>query len=184
MTDTPTAQAYLVELTARMGALFEANADAIAAAVKAIVATSGKDGLVYIFGTGHSHMLAEEAHYRAGGLALTVPILASATMLHEGAVASTAFERMAGVVRPILDRYPIGASDVLVVISNSGVNAAPLEAASNWQGARGNRCGDYLRKLFDGRRRRADRAWPTLPTSCSTMARPRETPLSPCRTAR
>lgn len=129
MTEAATAATYLQELTTRMGALFAANADAIAKAADAIEATAKRDGLVYVFGTGHSHLLAEEVHYRAGGLALTVPILATATMLHEGAVASTAFERLSGVVRPIFDRYPIGADDVLFVISNSGVNAAPVEAA-------------------------------------------------------
>lgn len=50
-------------------------------------------------------------------------------MLHEGAIASTAFERMSGVVQPIFDRYPVGPNDVLFVVSNSGVNAAPVEAA-------------------------------------------------------
>lgn len=129
MTDTATARTYLEELTARIGALFTANAEAITRAADAVEATARKDGLVYVFGTGHSHMLAEEVYYRAGGLALTVPILAAATMLHEGAVASTAFERMPGMVCPILDRYPIGPHDVLFVVSNSGVNAAPVEAA-------------------------------------------------------
>lgn len=129
MTGSPVAQEYLSGLAARIAGLFEANADAIAAAVSAIVDAAARDGLVYIFGTGHSHMIAEEAHYRAGGLALTVPVLATATMLHEGAIASTAFERMSGVIEPILDRYPIGPADVLFVISNSGVNAVPVEAA-------------------------------------------------------
>ena len=160
MTKTPTAEAYLAELTARIGALFEANAQAIARAADAVVETAGKDGLVYIFGTGHSHMLAEEAHYRAGGLALTVPILATATMLHEGALASTAFERMSGVVQPIFDRYPIGDKDVLVVISNSGVNAAPLEAAriGKERGARviAITSQDYSREAAKGRPRLAD----------------------------
>ena len=50
-------------------------------------------------------------------------------MLHEGAVAGTALERTPGVVAPILDRYAIAAGDVLIVSSNSGVNAAPVEAA-------------------------------------------------------
>lgn len=129
MTPIPTAAAYLAELTARMAVLGERNAEALARAADAVEATAKRDGLVYIFGTGHSHMLGEEAHYRAGGLAFTVPILASATMLHEGAVASTAFERMTGVAAPILARYPIGPNDVLVVSSNSGVNAVPVEAA-------------------------------------------------------
>lgn len=129
MTTTPTAAAYLADLAARMDRLFAQNRDGIAAAADAVERTAKADGLVYIFGTGHSHILAEEAHYRAGGLALTVPILTGATMLHEGAVASTAFERMPGVAAAVLARYPIGAKDVLVVASNSGVNAAPVEAA-------------------------------------------------------
>jgi uncharacterized phosphosugar-binding protein len=129
MTPIPTAAAYLAELAARMAVLGERNAEALARAADAVEATAKREGLVYIFGTGHSHMLGEEAHYRAGGLAFTVPILASATMLHEGAVASTAFERMTGVAAPILARYPIGPNDVLVVSSNSGVNAVPVEAA-------------------------------------------------------
>ena len=129
MTEASTARGYLAGLAERIAALFDANAQAIDAAATAIEETSARDGLVYIFGTGHSHMIAEEAHYRAGGLALTVPVLATATMLPEGAIASTAFERMEGVIEPILDRYPIGSNDVLFVISNSGVNAVPVEAA-------------------------------------------------------
>lgn len=128
MTSTTTAALYLTELTDRLAKLFDQNAGAIAAAADAIEKTAKADGLVYLFGTGHSHILAEEVHYRAGGLALTVPILATATMLHEGSVASSAYERMPGVAATIFARYPIGPNDVLVVISNSGVNAAPVEA--------------------------------------------------------
>ncbi|BCH21983.1 SIS domain-containing protein [Mesorhizobium sp. L-8-3] len=128
-TSTPTAAAYLGELTERIGKLLEQNGEAIAGAADAIEKTARADGLVYIFGTGHSHTMAEEAHYRAGGLALTVPILAGTTMVHEGAVAGTVFERMPGIVAPILARYPIGSNDVLIIVSNSGVNAAPVEAA-------------------------------------------------------
>lgn len=129
MTKTPNAAAYLADLTIRMGRLLDDNTTSIAAAADAIEKTARADGLVYIFGTGHSHTMAEEAHYRAGGLALTVPILSSTTMVHEGAVAGTVFERMPGVVVPIFDRYPIDKNDVLIVVSNSGVNTATVEAA-------------------------------------------------------
>jgi uncharacterized phosphosugar-binding protein len=129
MSGIPTATAYLNELAERIGGLVGRNTDAIAEAAKAVEKTALADGLVYIFGTGHSHMLAEEAHYRAGGLALAVPILSGTTMLHDGAVAGTVFERMPGVVAAIFARYPIGPNDVLVVASNSGVNSAPVEAA-------------------------------------------------------
>jgi uncharacterized phosphosugar-binding protein len=129
MSSTPVAAAYLAELAARMGRLLEQNAGAIAAAADAVEKTAKADGLAYLFGTGHSHILAEEAHYRAGGLALAVPILSTPLMVHEGAVASTSFERMPGVVVPILEHYPMGAGDVLIIASNSGVNLATIEAA-------------------------------------------------------
>jgi len=113
-----------------------------------------------VFGTGHSPMLAEEAHYRAGGLAATVPILATATMLHEGAVASTRFERMAGVAETILSRYPIAEKDVVFVVSNSGVNAAPVEAAlhAREKGATvmAVTSEDYSRQAANGRPRLAE----------------------------
>jgi len=129
MGDISTAQAYLSDLAARMAGLLDINAAAIAAAASAIQRTAEADGLVYVFGTGHSHTMAEEVHYRAGGLALTVPILAAVTMVHEGAVAGTAYERIPGLVANVFARYPISNRDVLVVVSNSGINAAPVEAA-------------------------------------------------------
>lgn len=125
----PVANVYLDDLCDRLAALKTRAAQPISAAAEAIVGAARDDNLVYVFGTGHSHMLAEEVHYRAGGLALAVPILASAIMLHEGAIASTQMERAEGISGPILERYDITPDDVLFVISNSGVNAAPLEAA-------------------------------------------------------
>lgn len=123
------ANAYFDALCERLTGLKIHAGEPIAAAAEAIVDAAHGDHMVYVFGTGHSHMLAEEIHYRAGGLALAVPILDPAIMLHEGAIASTKTERTEGVIDPILDRYAIGADDVLFVVSNSGVNAAPLEAA-------------------------------------------------------
>jgi uncharacterized phosphosugar-binding protein len=124
------ATTYISSLTSLLAALTEApRAGAIARAAEAVTTAARADRQLFIFGTGHSHMLAEEVLYRAGGLAFAVPVLSAATMLHEGAVSGSALERTEGLVAPILGRYDIGAGDVLMVISNSGVNAAPLEAA-------------------------------------------------------
>jgi len=43
------------------------------------------DRWLYAFGTGHSHLLAEEIFYRAGGLAHAVPLLDDRLMLHKEA---------------------------------------------------------------------------------------------------
>lgn len=86
-------------------------------------------GLVYLTGTGHAHMLAEEPFYRAGGLAAVHPVLVPALMLHEGASRGSRLERLPGLAREILSDLALGPGDVLVVASNSGRNAFPVEAA-------------------------------------------------------
>jgi uncharacterized phosphosugar-binding protein len=86
-------------------------------------------GMLHIFGTGHSHMLAEEIFYRAGGLVQINAILDPGLMLHVSALHSTDLERLEGYAAVVLDRYDLRAQDVLVVVSNSGRNAAPIDAA-------------------------------------------------------
>ncbi len=88
-----------------------------------------RDDRILLFGTGHSHMLAEEGHYRAGGLANVVPMLQSALMLHESSILSGRLERTAGMARPVFERYQPQAGEMLFVFSNSGVNIAPVEMA-------------------------------------------------------
>ena len=62
-------------------------------AAKAVAQTLENDGLVHVFGTGHSHMIAEEMFYRAGGLGAVNPILEEDLMLHINASKSTELER-------------------------------------------------------------------------------------------
>ena len=87
------------------------------------------NGIIYLFGTGHSHMLAEEGHFRAGGFAPICPILFSGLMLHEGSILSSEVERTKGITTSVLNNYNIKSNDLLVIFTNSGVNQAPLEAA-------------------------------------------------------
>jgi uncharacterized phosphosugar-binding protein len=88
-----------------------------------------QDGRIFIFGSGHSHMLAEEAFYRAGGLACAVPIFSSALMLHENPALSSRMERTPGLAGPLLDRYQPRQGEMLFIFSNSGVNHLPVEMA-------------------------------------------------------
>lgn len=103
--------------------------DALDRAAAAMVEAIKADGMIYLFGTGHSHMLSEEGHYRAGGLAPVCPILATSLMLHESATLSSAYERLAGLAPLVLSRYAPTDRDVIVIFSNSGVNAVPVEMA-------------------------------------------------------
>src|SRR4051812_14824727 len=84
---------------------------------------------IFVFGTGHSHMLAEEGYARAGGLLCVVPIFYTALMLHESIPLSAKVERTPGLAADLLDRAGIKAGEMLFVYSNSGVNHLPVEMA-------------------------------------------------------
>jgi uncharacterized phosphosugar-binding protein len=87
-------------------------------------------GMFHVFGSGHSHMFAEEAFYRAGGAVRINPILKPPHMLHESAVHSTVLERQSGLAESVLDGYRLdGDRDVFLIASNSGANALPVEVA-------------------------------------------------------
>ena len=67
--------------------------------VKAVLV---RDGLIYVFGCGHSHIPAEEAFYRAGGLANVAPVFYESLMLHEGAAESSRLEKQPGLAQEVL----------------------------------------------------------------------------------
>ena len=84
---------------------------------------------IFLFGTGHSHMLAEELFYRAGGLVEIRPILCEPLMLHESASESTLIERKEGLAQALFDEYALNNGDVIIVISNSGRNGVIVDMA-------------------------------------------------------
>jgi len=91
--------------------------------------TIANDGRIFLFGTGHSHMMMEEGFYRAGGLAAVVPIFYSALMLHEHSGLSSYLERTQGIAQRLLEAYHPVAGEMIIIYSNSGVNAMPVEMA-------------------------------------------------------
>lgn len=86
-------------------------------------------GVVYVLGTGHSMLVAAELFHRAGGLARIYPMLEPSLGPFSGALKSAALERLSGYGEALINYYSPGSGDVLLVVSNSGVNAVPVEAA-------------------------------------------------------
>jgi uncharacterized phosphosugar-binding protein len=98
-------------------------------AAEVLATTVAQDGIVYTFGTGHSHVVAEDVAYRAGGLVPVDAILEAALTGHEKVRQSEFMERVEGIAKVIMDYYNPSSKDTLVIISNSGRNAAPIEMA-------------------------------------------------------
>jgi len=122
-------EVYLAEAARALERLSQHQGASIAAAAAAIADALDADGVLHVFGCGHSHLLAEEVFYRAGGLAAVNPILDPRLMFQEGALASTHAERESGYAARILGREDVRAVDAAIVASNSGRNAVPIEMA-------------------------------------------------------
>ncbi len=120
---------YLEKIVDTLRAIDTDEGDAILRVADLIADVIVRDGIVFVFGCGHSHLPALDAFYRAGGLANVSPILDDDLMLHNGAAKSSRMEKMPGLAAEIFRRYHVTPNDVLVVISASGKNAVPVEMA-------------------------------------------------------
>jgi uncharacterized phosphosugar-binding protein len=104
----------------------ERAADLLAASLLA-------DGVVHIFGTGHSRAFAMEMAGRAGGLApfhaMTLEDLAFRGKRTSEEVLDPTLERDAEVAREVLSLYDVRPEDAFIVVSNSGRNGSTVEMA-------------------------------------------------------
>jgi len=112
----------LIEQTKSQGPMIEKGAELIANSIK-------NDGVLHVFGCGHSQMYAEEIFYRAGGLVPVNPILEPSLSLRPSAPKSTWFERLEGYAAIILDNQEVRSDEVILIASTSGRNAVPVEMA-------------------------------------------------------
>ena len=103
---TAAGRLYLIEGTLRR--LGDDEWPNLSAAAEIVADAIAGGGDIHAFGTGHSHMLAEEVFYRAGGLVRVRPILFEGLMLHADATAQHLAGAPAGhrgcPARPVPDR--------------------------------------------------------------------------------
>jgi uncharacterized phosphosugar-binding protein len=125
---TAAAIALLERLDRTQGPALEEAAALCADAIAA-------DGLVHLFGTGHSRMAVEEMFPRYGSYPGFHPIVELSTTFHTQVVGANGqrqamfIERVEGLAEVILSNFRLGPPDAMVVISASGVTANPIEMA-------------------------------------------------------
>jgi len=125
------ANTYFRKAIAAIERVMETQAAALDQAAQWIADSINADGVLHIFGAGHSHMLCEQISWRAGGLAPVNAILdINYTLLGGGSpMRGTKLERLEGYAKILLDSYDLRPTEVLIVVSQSGINPGPIEAA-------------------------------------------------------
>src|SRR5699024_1097722 len=120
---------YFSKITELLDVVQKKENDVMKQAAEKVSESIQHDGIIHLFGCGHSHILTEEVYYRAGGLVPIHPILHEPLMLHEGAVRSSSFERKNDYAQTFMNEQDIREGDVMFVISTSGRNSVPVDVA-------------------------------------------------------
>lgn len=120
---------YFATIRKLLAEAVQAEEQAMEQAAAAVAKTVMTGGIIHVFGSGHSHILAEELYYRAGGLAAVRPVVDMGLQPCNGAVKSTELEQSEGYGASVAGRQDFAPGDLLVVVSNSGRNPAPIEVA-------------------------------------------------------
>jgi uncharacterized phosphosugar-binding protein len=128
----------LVWLEAARGVLdrlADTQADAIEQASQWCADAIAADGLVHLFGTGHSRIPVEEMFPRYGSYPGFNPIVELSMTFHTQVVGANGqrqamfIERTPGLAEEILSNFEFGPKDVMIVFSAGGLSAVPVEMA-------------------------------------------------------
>jgi len=104
----------------------EAN---IMRAAEILTDTTKNNGIIHLFGSGHSSLIAEDVFWRAATLANVHAIFESAVAGINEVTKTSKIEKLEGIGRVILEYNRVLPPDAMICISNSGNNAATLDVA-------------------------------------------------------
>ncbi len=127
--------AWLGEATALLERLAATQAGPIETASRWCADAIAGDGLVHLFGTGHSRIPVEEMFPRYGSYPGFNPMVELSMTFHTQVVGANGqrqamhIERTPGLAEVILSNFSFGPHDVMVVFSASGLTAVPVEMA-------------------------------------------------------
>ena len=123
------------ELSSLLDTLYDSQKDNIEATAEAFKECIENDGVVHVFGSGHSVGLGIDIKGRVGSL-VPIHIMEMSDFVTKGGVPveefmdrKNIFERKPGVAQKLYDLYDIRPQDIFIVISNSGINGIVIDIA-------------------------------------------------------
>jgi uncharacterized phosphosugar-binding protein len=134
MTEAPVL-AWMTAARAVLDQLATTQAGALETASQWCAEAIADDGMVHMFGTGHSRIPVEEMFPRYGSYPGFNPIVELSMTFHSQVVGANGqsqamfIERTPGLAEVILSNFTFGPHDVMVVFSASGLSAVPVEMA-------------------------------------------------------
>src|SRR5437870_2875525 len=128
--EQPAHLTYIAEVRRVIDRIANMQSDTIAQAARICADAILKDGLVHLFGSGHSRMAVEEMYPRYGSFPGFHPMVEQSLSNHHQVVGSNGqrqamfLENVEGLGRVILGNFRLEAGkDVMMVISAGGANA-------------------------------------------------------------
>ncbi len=129
------AEKFYHEAASRLQKLLEGQRESLDQAANFCTDAIASDGLVHLFGVGHSRMLCEEMTPRQGCFVGWHTIVELALTYHNlivgpnGLRQSLHLEKTPGYAEQILRNFAFGPHDVMIVISTSGIREIIIEMA-------------------------------------------------------
>ena len=120
---------YFEELEAIVKRVRETQGDKIMEAAQILADVTERGGMIYGFGTGHSHLVVDDAFWRAATPANYCALLEPSATGNQEITKSYFVENTYGIGRLIVDYHRITPNDCMIIISNSGNNIAPVDEA-------------------------------------------------------
>jgi uncharacterized phosphosugar-binding protein len=112
------------------------EANSIEQAARLCADSIAQQGLVFLFGAGHSRMMCEEMTPRQGCYPGFVSMVETSLSNHSAIIGSNGLraplhlEKYAGYAEQILQGFHFGTHDAMIIVSNSGIRPVVVEMAS------------------------------------------------------
>ena len=122
-------QRYFTIMQAVVENVVNTQEENMAKAANILANTTKNEGIIHLFGSGHSSLIAEDVFWRAATLANVHAIFESAVAGINEVTKTSKIEKLEGIGQVIVDYNRIMPPDAIICISNSGNNAATVDVA-------------------------------------------------------